>query len=295
MRPPGPLTLNNGYVAASVYWALVEDGPTGDMTTDACVDWTARVDAKIIAKAPGVIAGTEFAREAFHQCGAHCELKVGDGDRVVPGQIILVLEQQPARSVLKAERVALNFLGHLSGIATTTAEFVKACEGTGAEILDTRKTTPGLRVAEKAAVKAGGGQNHRQGLSDGILIKENHIRAAGAISRAVSLALQAAPDDQFVEVEVTNLDEMREAMDNGAKIVLLDNMSEEMMREAAAKAKERGVRTEASGNVNLENVRRIAQTGVDYISIGWLTHSARALDLSLLVEYEPLPDVVVDV
>lgn len=295
MRPAGPLAMNNGYVASAVYWALVEDGPVGDVTTDACVDWTARVDARIIAKASGVIAGTEFARETFQQCGAECEMMVRDGDSVGPGDVILRLDQQPARAVLKAERVALNFLGHLSGIATTTAQFVRACMDTGVTILDTRKTTPGLRVAEKAAVKAGGGQNHRQGLSDGILIKENHIRAAGAISRAVQLALAAAPDEELVEVEVTNLDEMREAMRNGVRMVLLDNMSLEMMSQAVTEAKAAGVKTEASGNVTLENVRQIAQTGVDFISIGWLTHSAKALDLSLLVEYEPRPDLVVDV
>ncbi len=295
VRPVGPLAMNNGYVAAAVYWALVEDGPTGDVTTDACVDYTARVSARIVAKQPGVLAGMEFAREAFQQCGAECLMLAKDGDLVNPGDVVIQMEQQPARAVLKGERVALNFLGHLAGIATMARRFVQAVEGTGAVILDTRKTTPGLRVAEKAAVKAGGGQNHRQGLSDGILIKENHIRAAGAIGVALQRALSVAPDDLFVEVEVTNLNELGEAMDSGAKVVLLDNMSIEEMRQAVKLTRARDVKTEASGGVNLENVRQIAETGVDYISIGWITHSSPTLDLSLLVDYEAKHDEVFDI
>lgn len=278
--------MNGDYVRAVVQWALMEDAPSGDLTTEACVDWTARVNASIIAKAPGVVAGSEFATEAFRQCGAECQILLPDGSPVINLEKIIQIDEAPAHAVLQGERVALNFLGHLSGIASATARFVEAIKGTGATILDTRKTTPGMRVAEKAAVKAGGGQNHRQGLSDGILIKENHIRAVGAISRAVQRALAAAPDTTFVEVEVTSLYELREAMDSGAKMVLLDNMDIQTMKQAVAEAGARGVITEASGNITLDNVRRVAETGVDFISSGWITHSAPNLDLSLLVEFE---------
>ena len=180
--------------------------------------------------------------------------------------------------------VALNFFSISGG--RDGGAFVAAVEGTGAVILDTRKTTPGLRLAEKAAVRAGGAQNHRQGLSDGVLIKENHIRAAGGIAQAVKRALAARPDDAFLECEVTNLQELAEAMDAGARMALLDNMDLDTMRRAVEMARERGVLTEASGNVTLETVRAVAETGVDFISTGWITHSAPALDLSLLLDHK---------
>lgn len=283
LRQTGPLRLDEEYVRCAVAGALIEDAPEGDITSLACVDESARVDGRVIAKAPGVVAGFWFAREAFRQCGVECEVLVLDGAKVGRGDVLLTLDDAPARGVLMAERVALNFLQHLSGIATATARFVEAVVGTGAIILDTRKTTPGLRLAEKAAVLAGGGRNHRQGLSDGILIKENHIRAAGGITPAVKRALAARPDDPFLEVEVTNLDELREAIEAGARMVLLDNMDLVATRRAVEFAWTRGVKTEASGNVTLETVRAIAGTGVDFVSTGWITHSAPALDLSLLL------------
>jgi nicotinate-nucleotide pyrophosphorylase (carboxylating) len=286
MRPEGPLELDAGYVRAAVEFALLEDAPHGDITSLACVDAGAVVDGRIIAKAAGVIAGLDFAREAFRQCAVECQPRLADGARVERRDLILTLDDAPARGVLRAERVALNFLQHLSGVATAAAKFVAAVEGTGAVILDTRKTTPGLRLAEKAAVRSGGAQNHRQGLSDGVLIKENHIRAAGGIAAAVKRALDARPDDAFLECEVTNLQELAEAMDAGARMTLLDNMDLDTMRRAVEMARERGVRTEASGNVTLETVRAVAQTGVDFISTGWITHSAPALDLSLLLDHK---------
>jgi nicotinate-nucleotide pyrophosphorylase (carboxylating) len=192
----------------------------------------------------------------------------------------------PARALLAAERVALNLLGHLSGVATLTSRFVGAVEGTGAKILDTRKTTPGLRALEKAAVAAGGGHNHRMGLYDAVLIKENHAAIAGGVGEAVRSALDAVPNRR-VEVECRDLDEVAEAIEAGATHLLLDNMAPERLREAVAATRERGeeaIRLEASGGVTLDNVAEIAATGVDFISVGALTHSAAALDVSLLLE-----------
>jgi nicotinate-nucleotide pyrophosphorylase (carboxylating) len=188
-----------------------------------------------------------------------------------------------AASVLAAERVALNFLGHLSGIATLTARYVRAVEGTGARILDTRKTTPGLRELEKDAVRRGGGVNHRTGLYDGILVKENHSMLAGGVGAAARLAVEAAPDGVMVEIECATLDELREALDTGVSRMLLDNMSTADLREAVELAGGRA-ELEASGGITLDNVREVAETGVDYISVGALTHSAPALDVSLLLE-----------
>jgi len=280
-------TLSPGEISSFVRLALEEDAPFGDITSEACVDERVRVNAVLVAKAPGVVAGTEFAREAFEQCGARCHVLIEDGRKVKPGDTILRVVDSPARAVLRAERVALNFLGHLSGAATATAQLVAAVDGTGAIILDTRKTTPGMRAAEKAAVRAGGGHNHRLSLSHGILIKENHIRAAGGVRTAVQRALAARTSpEMWLEVEVTDLNELREALDAGAKMVLLDNMSEEMMRQAVEIAHEAGALVEASGNITLSNVRRVAETGVDFISVGYITHSAPWLDLSLLVEHD---------
>lgn len=279
--------LDPGYVRSTVEWALVEDAPHGDITSDACIDIDLRVDAAVVAKAPGVIAGVEFAREAFRQCGAECEIAVPDGGRVETGDVVVRITDAPARAICKAERVALNFLGHLSGVATAANAFTEAVKGTGATILDTRKTTPGLRMAEKAAVAAGGASNHRFGLSDAVLIKENHIRAAGGITEALSRAIRAVEAGTVVEIEVTTLDELREAMESGAKLVLLDNMDKDTMRRASAEAHAHGVKTEASGNVTLQNVREVAESGVDFISIGWITHSAPSLDLSLQVKQKP--------
>lgn len=278
--------LNQERIEALVRMALAEDAPKGDLTSEACVDEDARVNAVLVAKSPGVVAGTMFAREAFRQCGAECQVIIHDGGRVKPGDTILRLEDAPARAVLRAERIALNFLGHLSGAATATSHLVAAVNGTGAIILDTRKTTPGMREAEKAAVRAGGAHNHRMSLSHGVLIKENHIRAAGGVTQAVKrVRAMNIPETMWLEIEVTDLIELREAIEAGARMVLLDNMPEDMLKEAVNIAHKAGVTTEASGNITLSNVRRVAETGVNFISVGYITHSAPWLDLSLLVEH----------
>jgi nicotinate-nucleotide pyrophosphorylase (carboxylating) len=267
--------------------ALAEDVGPGDVTAEAVVPADARARARIVQKAPGVLFGLDVAEEAFRQCGA------GGLERVaaeagwredVPGDVATV--EGPARALLTAERTALNFLCRLSGIATLTARFVRAVEGTGATILDTRKTTPGLRALEKAAVAAGGGRNHRMGLHDAILIKENHITVAGGVAAAVLRAREARPDLE-AEVECRSVAEMEEALGAGAGRVLLDNFDPAELRRAVevrdAAAGAPAVTLEASGGVTLGNVREIAETGVDEISVGALTHSAPALDLSLLL------------
>ncbi len=269
--------------------ALAEDVGTGDVTTEATVPAAARARARIVQKAPGVVSGLAVVAETMRQCGVEdVDNLVVEGQwrEEVPAEVLFAAG--PARALLVAERTALNFLGHLSGIATLTARFVEAVEGTGARILDTRKTTPGLRGLEKAAVAAGGGRNHRIGLYDAILIKENHIALAGSVAKAIYGARRANPD-LAVEVEVRNLDETAYALGTGADILLLDNMDNETLR-AAVKLRDEnsaaGKRPslEASGGVSLETVREIAETGVDFISIGALTHSAPSLDFSLLLE-----------
>lgn len=269
--------------------ALAEDVGPGDVTTEATVPREARARARIVQKAAGVAFGLEAVEEAMRQCGVeHVDRLVVEGQwrDGVPAEVLLA--SGSARSLLVAERTALNFLGHLSGIATLTARFVEAVAGTGAHILDTRKTTPGLRSLEKAAVAAGGGVNHRLGLHDAILIKENHIALAGGVAKAIYLARKARPD-MPVEVEVRNLDETAYALGTGADRLLLDNMDLETLRGAVKLREENageggGAALEASGGVDLESVRAIAATGVDFISIGALTHSAPGLDFSLLLE-----------
>jgi nicotinate-nucleotide pyrophosphorylase (carboxylating) len=269
--------------------ALAEDVGTGDVTTESTVPADASARARIVQKAPGVVSGLAVVAETMRQCGVEdIDNLVVEGQwrEEVPAEVLFATG--PARSLLVAERTALNFLGHLSGIATLTARFVEAVAGTGARILDTRKTTPGLRALEKAAVAAGGGHNHRLGLYDAFLIKENHIALAGSVAKAIYGARKAHPDLP-VEVEVRNLDETAYALGTGADRLLLDNMDTETMRGAVKLRDENSPadkRTplEASGGVNLERVRAIAETGVDFISIGALTHSAPSLDLSLLLE-----------
>jgi nicotinate-nucleotide pyrophosphorylase (carboxylating) len=269
--------------------ALAEDLGPGDVTAEATVPAEARARARILQKQPGVVYGLAAVAEAMRQCGVEdVDNLVAEGRwrDEVPAEVLLA--SGTARSLLAAERVALNLLGHLSGVATLTARFVETIAGTGARILDTRKTTPGLRSLEKAAVAAGGGHNHRMGLYDGILIKENHIALAGGLAKAVLAARRAHPD-LAVEVEVRDLDETAYALGTGADILLLDNMDPETMR-AAVKLRDensgggRGPSLEASGGVDLETVRAIAETGVDSISVGALTHSAPSLDFSLLLE-----------
>jgi nicotinate-nucleotide pyrophosphorylase (carboxylating) len=269
--------------------ALAEDLGEGDITSEATVPEEARGRARIVQKQPGVVYGLAVVAEAMRQCG------VEDVDNlVVEGQwredipADVLLAGGSARALLAAERTAINFLGHLSGVATLTARYAEAVVGTGATILDTRKTTPGLRNLEKAAVMAGGGINHRMGLYDAILIKENHIAAAGGLAKAVYAARNAQPD-KAIEVEVRNLDEAAYALGAGADRLLLDNMSPASVKEAVALRDQNaggpdGVSLEASGGINLENVREMAETGVEFISIGALTHSAPTLDFSMLLE-----------
>jgi nicotinate-nucleotide pyrophosphorylase (carboxylating) len=266
--------------------ALLEDIGPGDVTADAVVPEDASGRATITQKEPGVLFGLDVAAEVFRQTGAG-ELegvaKEGVWREEVPAAVAVAAG--PARGLLAAERTALNLLCHLSGIATLTARFVKEVQGTGARILDTRKTTPGLRALEKAAVAAGGGTNHRMGLYDAILIKENHAALAGGVGEAVRRARDAKPG-LSVEVECRNLDEVREGAEAGADRLLLDNMTPAELQEAvsAARAGDDGPELEASGGVNLETVAEIAASGVDYVSVGALTHSAPALDLSMTVE-----------
>lgn len=267
--------------------ALEEDlDELGDVTSNFVVPGDAEGRAEIVAKASGIIAGVKVARRVFDHVDSRVDFapRVGDGTRVVTGDRVARLVG-PLRSILTAERTALNLLQRLSGIATLTAEFVSKVAGTGTIILDTRKTTPGLRTLEKAAVRAGGGQSHRMGLFDMVLIKENHIRAAGGIAPAVRRAragLQAAALNLKIEVETRNLEEVAEALGLGVDRILLDNMRPDDIREAVKLCAGR-VELEASGGVTLENVGPFAETGVGYISIGALTHSAPALDLSLLI------------
>ncbi|MQA75203.1 MAG: carboxylating nicotinate-nucleotide diphosphorylase [Solirubrobacterales bacterium] len=291
MPPPAdpegaPAARRNQTVADLVARALAEDVGEGDATSAALIDARARARARISLKQPGVVFGLEPARQAFAQAGADgFEARVAEGEwrESVPGEVALI--EGPARAVLTAERTALNFLCHLSGVATLTARFVAAVRGTGVEILDTRKTIPGLRALEKAAVVAGGGTNHRFGLDDAILIKENHIAVAGGLGRAVAAARAARPE-LSVEVECRTLAEVAEALEAGATRLLLDNMSPDEMRRAVATRDRAGsaAALEASGGVSLTTVAEIAGSGVDLISVGALTHSAPALDLSLLVE-----------
>ena len=257
---------------------LAEDVGDGDLTTLAVIDEDATATARILLEEPGVVCGLRVAGEVFERLGAALEPLAADGDVVDAGLVARV--QGRARGILTGERLALNVLGRLSGIATVTRRFVDAVEGTGAVVLDTRKTTPGLRSLEKYAVACGGGQNHRFGLYDGILIKDNHLRLAGSLAEAVGRAKESGIP---VEVECDTLVQVREALAAGAESILLDNMSVAELREAVALSEGRA-RLEASGGVTLKTVRAIAETGVDSVSVGALTHSPRSLDVSLEVE-----------
>ena len=270
--------------------ALAEDLLGGDVTTSGIVPPDAQAQATLLAKAPGVISGLEVAREVFAQVDSTLKFVslVPDG-ATVPAMTPIARVSGNARSILAGERLALNLLQRLSGVATVTARYVTEVEGTKARVVDTRKTTPGLRVLEKAAVRDGGGHNHRFGLGDGVLIKDNHLAAVGGPHRvrdAVRAARAAAPHTLRIEVEVTTLAELAEALDAGADVVMLDNMPVAEMREAVALTQGRAL-LEASGGVNLSTIREIAETGVDLISVGALTHSAPALDISLDFDLAP--------
>jgi nicotinate-nucleotide pyrophosphorylase (carboxylating) len=264
--------------------ALLEDLGAGDVTAEAVVPEDATGRATISQRAPGVLFGIDVAAEVFRQAGAgELEAVAAESEwrDEVPAEVARA--EGPARALLAAERTALNLLAHLSGVATLTARFVAAIEGTGARILDTRKTTPGLRALEKAAVAAGGGTNHRMGLYDAILIKENHAALAGGVGEAVRRAREAQPELP-IEVECRDLDEVRQGAEAGADRLLLDNMTPAELQEAVSAARRgNGPELEASGGVTLETVAEIAASGVDFVSVGALTHSAPALDLSMTV------------
>lgn len=262
--------------------ALIEDIGPGDVTTMLCIPEGTRATATLLAKQPGVIAGLAVAELAFHLVDpqAQWQARVKDGERVGEGRTPLATITGDARALLTAERVALNYLQRLSGIATVTARYVDLVRGTKARIVDTRKTTPGLRTLEKYAVRAGGGFNHRLGLYDAVLIKDNHIRAAGGITKAVAGAKAHIPHTMKIEVEASTLAQVEEALSVGADIILLDNMTTETMRRAVETIGGRAI-SEASGGLTEGRVAEVAATGVDVLSIGALTHSAPALDISL--------------
>ena len=274
-----------------VRWALEEDIGTGDITCQWTVGEGLQAEAVILAKQSGVVAGLDVARLVFKTVDKNIQFspQLTDGSRVTPADVLAVVSG-PVRGILSAERTALNFLGRMSGIATLTAKFVEAIGDTGAKVTDTRKTTPGNRILDKYAVRIGGGVNHRFGLYDMVLIKENHLKAAGSITEAVRRAREALPRFRRqgikIEVETKTLNEVKEACSLPVDRIMLDNMGLEQIAEAVETIRDQKleVEIEVSGNITLENIRQIAQTGVDFISIGRLTHSAPALDISLLVE-----------
>ena len=262
--------------------ALAEDlGRRGDITSAAVIPPSATACFDVTSREPGVVAGLDLARLAFHlfDPAVTFQARAQDGQRVRPGQV-LARVQGPVRSLLSAERTALNFMTHLSGIATLTAAAVAQTEGTAARITCTRKTLPGLRVLQKYAVRAGGGCNHRMGLDDAILIKDNHLVHSGSLAQTMRRARQAAGHLIPLEVEVDTLGQLEEALEAGADLVLLDNMDDEMLVQAVAMCRGRA-RTEASGGITVERIHRVAATGVDFIALGYLTHSSRSLDIGL--------------
>lgn len=281
-RKTEPLVLPAHLVADTVRAALEEDlGRAGDITSMATIPEGATARATITARKPGILAGLPLAVCAFAELGSGIKITAlkRDGDRLKAGDAVARVEG-PARSILAAERVALNFLGHLSGIAGETAKLVDLVSHTRARICCTRKTTPGLRALEKYAVRCGGGSNHRFGLDDAILIKDNHVAVAGGVAKAIERARAFAGHLVKVEVEVDDLDQLKEALGAAPDAVLLDNMKPETLRKAVDLVAGRAV-TEASGGITPDTVAAIAETGVDYISSGWITHSAPALDLGL--------------
>jgi nicotinate-nucleotide pyrophosphorylase (carboxylating) len=273
--------LNGFEIDEMIKAALREDISLGDITTDNLVDNKSVSAAVYIAKQSGIIAGLDVSERVFKILDSDVEFikKVEDGAFVNKGDIIAEIKGN-TRALLKAERTSLNYLQHLSGIATKTNEFVNRVKGFPVRIVDTRKTTPGLRGLEKYAVKAGGGHNHRYCLSDGVLIKDNHIKAAGGIKEAINRVRNNIPHTIKIEVETESLEQVNEALDAGADIIMLDNMSLQMMKEAVGVINKRAL-VEASGNVCLDNVYDVAGTGVDIISVGELTHTVKAFDISM--------------
>lgn len=261
--------------------ALNEDLGPGDITTNAIFPPDLRCEAKIVAKQHGTVAGIPVAQKVFEKLDGTSIFSnvLSDGDKVKPGQEIMKINAT-VRAVLSGERLALNLLQRMSGIATAASKYSEVLRGKRTKILDTRKTAPGLRILDKYAVHVGGGQNHRFGLYDAVLIKDNHINFAGSITKAVETVRATYGEKYKIEVETSSMPEVKEALESGADIIMLDNMSVSMMKEAVALVNGRSM-TEASGGITLESVAQIADTGVDYISVGALTHSSPALDISL--------------
>lgn len=277
--------LQTQHIESIVARALEEDLGQGDVTTDALIPSGIEARGSILIKASGTLVGIEVAKAVFHQVEASLEFAklIDDGMRVQPGDVVATITGKAA-AILKAERVALNFLQRMSGIASETAKYVAAVSGTKAKVLDTRKTIPGMRPLDKYAVSLGGGQNHRYNLGDGVLIKDNHLailRAMGIeFNEAIERARANVSNEMGIEVEVESVEQAQNALDAGANVLLLDNMAPADMRIVANAAKGYAL-TEASGSITLENIREVAETGVDFISIGALTHSTKALDISL--------------
>jgi nicotinate-nucleotide pyrophosphorylase (carboxylating) len=276
--PPLPAIM----IEPAVRAALLEDlGRAGDLTTDAIVPADARTTCALVARQAGVVAGLDFALWAFRLIDPRIEFHVSlpDGSRLKPGDLIATVTG-PARGILTGERVALNFLSHLSGVASATCGIADAIEGTKAQVCCTRKTMPGLRAAQKYAVRVGGGSNHRFGLDDAVLIKDNHVAIAGGVKPAVERARAGVGHLVKIELEVDTLDQLREAMSLRVDAVLLDNMGPDLLREAVSIVDGRAI-TEASGRIRPETAPAIAASGVDLLSVGWLTHSAQVLDIGL--------------
>ncbi len=276
--------MSNDFLINSIIrLAIEEDIANGDITTNALIPATSRAVAKMTMKADGVISGLDIAKKVFEYLDKDILWTpcVKEGDRVKKGDVILKIEGS-YRCLLTAERTALNILQRMSGIASATALYVKELEGSHTKLLDTRKTAPGMRILDKMAVKAGGGTNHRMGLYDLALIKDNHIKVAGGITNAVKQVRANIPAGIRIEVEVTNLDEVQEALKTGAEVIMLDNMSNQTMTDAV-KMIDGKAETEASGNMTLSRIKEVASTGVNYISAGALTHSVTALDISMSI------------
>lgn len=276
------MELSTTGLDAIIALALAEDLGTGDITSEATIPAGRRCTAVILAKAPGVVAGVEVVQAVFRAVDpdVHVEILIADGTPVTP-PLDLITVEGPARSILAGERTALNLLGRMCGVATATRAYVDAIAGTGARILDTRKTMPGMRTLDKYAVACGGGVNHRMGLYDEFLIKDNHLKVAGGVTQAVALARAAHPARPMT-VEVENLDQLRQAVTCTTARIMLDNMPIDVMGEAVAIVDGRAV-VEASGGITLANIRQVAHTGVDVISVGAITHSAKWLDVSMEV------------
>lgn len=277
------MDIDKNYLVKIIKQAFDEDIGDGDVTTNCLIPESAILQGKFITKEPGIIAGLKIVEQTFVQLNDRIQFnqKISDGENVEKAVEIATIEG-PGKAILSGERIALNFLQRMSGIATLTNQFVEKVKGTSTVILDTRKTVPGLRLLDKWAVKIGGGQNHRIGLYDMVLIKDNHITAAGGITQAVT-QIRARDNCKIkIEVEVKNLNELREAFKLNVEQIMLDNMNLEEMKKAVSLTAGR-IPLEASGNVTLDNVTSVAETGVDFISVGMLTHSVKALDISLLI------------